>query len=146
MAKIKDRIQVDEEKIKMMMAGEIPRKADPEKDVISVISSGDSETKSAADIPPVTKQEDSDPDIQEMAKNRRKRSRLTYSDIFLCRPEIVPRRASTIQIDEENYRQIMRVIKTTDNFSIAGFINNVLAHHFEQYGEQIDEIVLQFIN
>lgn len=112
-------IQVDEDKLKMMMAGDIPIKADPVNDTV--------EPEAAKGI-------------------RRKKNKKLYAELFLCKPVLEGRRQSTILFDAKNYDNIMKVLKTVDGISMSNFINNVLRSHFEEYEEEIIEIKKNYIN
>lgn len=121
-------IQVDEDKLKMMMAGDIPIKADPVNDTVEIKK----------------EEQDKEPDISKGI--RRKKSKKLYAEIFLCKPVLEGRRQSTILFDAKNYDNIMKVLKTVDGISMSNFINNVLTSHFEEYEEEIIEIKKNYIN
>lgn len=159
MAKRRQVVQVDEEKLKMMMAGDIPLKVDPDKDI--VISSIRSEKRN--DIPVNSEQakgEDITLDSTDTEKSgsmesdttnsprdgKRKKNRVSYTGQFLYKPGPGSRRQSTIHLDESNYRNIFLILKVTDNLSIANFINNVLTHHFELYKNEIDETIKEYFD
>lgn len=156
MGKKREIVQVDEEKLKMMMAGDIPIKADPEKDLVISEISTDSQVPDKTPVVFSGKQETSgvlsgkntdESDDADMGKiSKRKKNKPVYSETFLYKPAQAPRRQSTILIDETNYQNISRILKATNNFSIANFINNVLTNHFDQYQEEIDETLRSFFD
>lgn len=158
MRKKRQVVQVDEEKLKMMMAGDIPIKADPDKDVVISHIDTKKDTVAFSDNEPQEKVkaeecripvedddlENNSSDSKKYTKRRRNKS--SYIEQFLTKPGPASRRPSTIHLDDNNYRDICLVTKITDNLSIANFINNVLAHHFELYRNEIDETVKEYFN
>lgn len=158
MGKKRQVVQVDEEKLKMMMAGDIPIKADLDKDV--VISHINTKKENVIPIDNEYVREEKTVVYKETAEaenvgsdysdskkySKRRKSKSSYIEQFLSKPGPASRRPSTIHLDDSNYRDICLVTKITDNLSIANFINNVLSHHFEQYRNEIDETVKDYFN
>lgn len=114
MSKKRQVVQVNEERLKMMMAGDIPIKTEPDKDEVTVDKPVDASTQVKAPS--------------------------TYKQKFLQKPGGTCKRQTTIHIDEINYSNILKILKTTEGISIASFINNVLFHHFETFGDEIHAI------
>ncbi|WP_165025011.1 DUF3408 domain-containing protein [Dysgonomonas sp. ZJ279] len=160
MAKRK-RFEVDEEKLKRMIAGEIPIKADPEKDIIFLDDEPEDQDSGPAANKPVEKPGDTIPqtvkakpetagnekeDIVESARNsKRKKNKQSYTELFLCKSVMGARRQTSIHMNEQNYMNISKLLKTTDGISMSNFINNLLANHFEIYTEEIEEALRDFI-
>lgn len=157
MGKKRQIVQVDEDKLKMMMAGDIPIKADTENDVVirHIHTDNDNHISDQNDElhfkEPVTKEVFDDENInfenesQETRKyTKRKKNKTSYAGQFLYKPEPSPRRQSSIHLNEDNYRNINLILKTTDNLSIANFINNVLTHHFEIYRSEVEETIKEY--
>lgn len=119
MTKKRQVVQVNEERLKMMMAGDIPIKTDPGKDEIIV--------EEPVILPP-----------EESAFS-------TYKQRFLQKPGGTSKRQTTIHIDETNYSNILKILKTTEGISIASFINNLLFHHFETFSDEIRVIQRSYI-
>lgn len=151
-------IKVDEEKLKMMMAGDIPIKADPHNDVIEIDElprkREKKQQKDSKDIlikeeNKTTESEDSEPSKSSSDTGRavkRRKGKKSYKEAFLCKPVSSSRRQSTILFDDTNYNNIMKVIKTVDGISISNFINNLLTDHFLEYEEEIMEQKRDYIN
>lgn len=158
-------VNVDEEKLKMMMAGDIPIKADPAKDVISkndgVPANATGDTKGREEPrgeeakpaqvnnePEIKEGKNDIPEIYQEATRgiKRKKNKKGYAELFLCKPAMNSRRQSTILFDEAVYINVNRILKMADGISISNFINNVLKNHFEEYEEEIIEIKKRYIN
>ncbi|WP_165043805.1 DUF3408 domain-containing protein [Dysgonomonas sp. ZJ709] len=156
------KIQVDEEKLKKMMAGDIPMKADPVNDIIFLDENPENqnkieepakkEKKQIADTEPKEKGspgktaiENAEPD--EIVRNsKRKKSKESYEETFLGKPVSTPFKQLTVRLDETNYKYIQKLLITSKGLSISNFINNVLAQHFECYEEDIMDLRRTFID
>lgn len=55
-------------------------------------------------------------------------------------------RQSTLNPDEKNHSAIKKVIKTADRLSMAGFVNNVLGHHFREHEQEITGITRSYMS
>lgn len=69
-----------------------------------------------------------------------------YRKTFLQQPRTAGCRQSTLNLDEKNHSAIKKVLKTADELSMAGFVNNVLSHHFREYGEEISGIMRSYMS
>lgn len=136
MAKKRQVVQVNEERLRMMMAGDIPIKTEPDKDEVMP-----AERENTVDEKP-TLIVSSQPVIEEMNQAN---PDFPYAKEFLRKPGGTCKRQTTIHLDESNYIQIHKILKTTEGISLANFINNVLSHHFSTYKEEIREIQKTFM-
>lgn len=77
--------------------------------------------------------------IIQMLRNRKKSSNDSYRTLFIKESGITARTGKMVYIRRdfhETIRAIGRVIGN-DQVTISGYIDNVLAHHFETYGDEI---------
>ena len=76
--------------------------------------------------------------IKEPAK--RKRGQVDYENLFLCRNEI--RTRQSLYIDRENYEILQTLIRAirSERLSISGLVDNIISHHIELYGDEINRI------
>lgn len=143
--------QVDEAKIRQMIAGDAPVESPGQKPASSLekenadVKADTSETLDGK-IPVEEKCESVKEKIQDEYNNsktgkRKKDKSGYYKDIFLINNrKPAARRQTTLQLSETTYRKITKLLKVTDGVSLAVFIDNMLQHHFEEYKDEIEEI------
>lgn len=135
MAKKREVVQVDENKLKSMIAGDIP---------ISLPKEQESVTDEIDTSQAISKDTEFEPDTVEVKPAKRKKIKIGYEEIFLSNQKINNRRQTTLQLGDYVFRRIQTLLKTTDDISMAIFINNVLVHHLEEYDDTIEDLVRQY--
>lgn len=76
------------------------------------------------------------------ARRRPKTGNTGYRSLFLKESTISARKGKTVYIRKEYHERIQRIIRiiTKDEVSLSSYINNVLAHHFDTFQEDIVEL------
>ncbi len=134
-------INVDEDVIKKMIAGDIPRMPAEERKVSQKdIPSYRTENYSHGDPENVNK-DDTEPRIA-----KKKKGRLKYADIFFIQQKYAETKQTTVILDKRIYTSIRNILKTTDGITFANFINNVMIHHFYEYKEEMEELKKEYIS
>lgn len=127
-------INVDENIIKKMIAGDIPTQP------FEKLNQPQANQEESYQIEP--EQIDENP----VKPIRRKKSRIDYKDIFLIRQRNTSYRQTTIILGEDIYSGIQKILKVADGLTIANFINNVLRQHFAEYKDEIMELRRNFMS
>lgn len=110
----REQTEVDEERLKAMIAGEVSSYRKPD-----VVNPEVSEEKM---IP---------------AKEESKTE--AYESLFLSRKESVHRKQTYISYDI--YRRLARILPLlSDDMTVPAFLDNVLSHHLETYSEELGEL------
>lgn len=110
----REQTEVDEERLKAMIAGEVSSYRKP-----AAVNPDASEGK----VVP--------------AKEESKAER--YESLFLSRKESVHRKQTYISYDI--YRRLARILPLlSDDMTVPAFLDNVLSHHLEIYSEEIGEL------
>lgn len=122
------KVQVDEEKIKRMIAGDEP-----------IVSEPDNLGNQTSDQPPPTEQTSSK-EVVPVIQGKKRQSKNSYSELFLKTIWTDDKRQTSIQLSESIYKRAEIILKSTKGLSMGLFINNVLLHHFEEYEQDIDNI------
>lgn len=75
--------------------------------------------------------------------SRRKKTKGDYESLFIRETPITGRKEKTTYLRSKFYRKIQDVILCYDNpnLSVFGYIDTVLAHHFDLYEQEIREIL-----
>lgn len=136
-------VNVDEDVIKRMIAGDMPvtappRNLLPEKDYNPDTS--DYSGNRDDEIPPQEKEKGNEPDgdVNDKAPvSRKKKTKLNYQESFLTPQKYSNPRQTTIILEDRVYSSIRKILKITDGVTIANFVNNVLRYHFNEYKEEI---------
>jgi hypothetical protein len=71
---------------------------------------------------------------------KRKRGQVDYESLFLIRNEIRTRQG--LYIDRENYEILQTLIRAirSERLSVSGLVDNIVRHHIELYGDEINRI------
>ena len=71
---------------------------------------------------------------------KRKRGQVDYENLFLTRNEIRTRQG--LYIDRENYEILQTLVRAirSEKLSISGLVDNIVSHHIELYGDEINRI------
>lgn len=72
-------------------------------------------------------------------KGKRKTAEADYESIFLKRSETNARDGKTVYIRPEFHEKLSRIVHVIgqDKITIYGYMNNLLEHHFSEFGDQI---------
>ncbi|KAA6340058.1 hypothetical protein EZS27_012051 [termite gut metagenome] len=83
--------------------------------------------------------------VEEKTKEQAKRERgevgaADYEDVFLARNEL--RNRQGLYIDKDNYEILQTLVRSVRNrrLSVSGLVDNIVRHHIERYGEDINRI------
>lgn len=149
MSKKRQVVKVNEEKLRMMMAGEIPMELEPS-DLTIIRGNGaekeDTDSSQNKETTAIVAEEKENREEEKNTK-KRKNSKKSYNEVFLYKPTPISRKARTIQLEEELYFKILKLISVPGNtISVANFINNLILNHFEIYEDEINEIYQSMIN
>lgn len=110
----REQTEVDEERLKAMIAGEVSSYRKP------VVAAP--ETSEGKTVP--------------MEKEDRAEQ---YESTFLSRKESVHRKQTYISYDI--YRKLARILPLlSDDMTVPAFLDNVLSHHLETYSEELGEL------
>jgi hypothetical protein len=81
------------------------------------------------------------PEPTEEKPTKRKRSQaIDYESLFLSRNEL--RNRQGLYISKENYEILQTLVRAIRNerLSVSGLVDNIISHHIEMYGEDINRI------
>lgn len=140
MERNRNKVDVNEDMIKDIMAGDIPvfGKSNPAKSVAeSTTDTAESDTKTMTE--PVSNEK-----ISSRSKKRKDDSN-NYRALYLS-PGNVTHRQQTY-ISQANYQFLKRFLPiVAPEVSISRYVDNILSLHLEQYKEEIDRIYNNEIN
>lgn len=132
-------VKVDEDKVRRMIAGDEPylqaTPADKKKE------SDDRAEVFGEDAPESNSLNDKLP----TEPGRRRKSKNDYAGIFLNTTRDYSKKQTTILLTESLFEKMEMLIGATRGVSMGLFINNVLAHHFEEYEDDINAIKAKYI-
>lgn len=110
----REQTEVDEERLKAMIAGEVSSYRRP-----TIDNTEATEEKAV----PAEKEDRAE----------------QYESVFLNRKESVHRKQTYISYDI--YRKLARILPLlSDDMTVPAFLDNVLSHHLETYGEELSEL------
>jgi hypothetical protein len=71
-----------------------------------------------------------------------------YRSLFIKSSKMLARTGKTAYIRKEHHDRIMKIVQVIGNneVSIFEYMDNVLAHHFEHYKDEIAQLYKQNIN
>ncbi|NDV97317.1 DUF3408 domain-containing protein [Dysgonomonas sp. 521] len=80
--------------------------------------------------------------------SRKKKNKEDYESLFIRETPITGRKEKTTYLRSKFYRKIQNILLYYDNpnLSVFGYIDTVLAHHFEMYEQDIKEILKQRVD
>lgn len=129
-------VNVDEDIIKKMIAGDIPKHS------FEQLNQQDPDLKSE-----IIEESDNSRKEENISKGtRKKKPKNDYQDIFLVRQRNSSHRQTSIILGEDVYSAIQKILKVADGVSLANFVNNVLRHHFSEYKDEIMELRRNFMS
>jgi hypothetical protein len=81
--------------------------------------------------------------------NKRKRSKSQdYESLFIRESTVTARLGKTVYIRKEYHDRILKIIQVIggNEVSLFSYIDNVLAHHFDNFQDDISQVYKQRIN
>lgn len=96
--------------------------------------------------PPETEKEETSGQPKE--ENRRKRKTQDYESLFIRESGITARLGKTVYIRKEFHDRILKIIQVVggNEVSLFSYIDNVLAHHFDNFQEDISQAYKQRVS
>lgn len=82
-----------------------------------------------------------EPKTKEQPKRRKGQViSIDYENVFLSRNELSNRQG--LYIDKENYEVLQTLVRSirSERLSISGLVDNIIRHHIELYGDEINRI------
>lgn len=78
--------------------------------------------------------------LKETNKKRTTSVKLNYEEVFLTRNELSHRQG--LYIGKEQYEALQSLVRSIRNerISVSGLVDNIVKHHIELYGEEINRI------
>lgn len=75
--------------------------------------------------------------------SRKRKNKEDYESLFIQETPITGRKEKTTYLRSKFYKKIQNIILCYDNpnLSVFGYIDTVLAHHFEMYEQDIKELL-----
>lgn len=78
---------------------------------------------------------------KESAKRRKNQANaIDYEAVFLARNELSNRQG--LYIDRDNYEVLQTLVRAirSERLSVSGLVDNIISHHIELYGDEINRI------
>lgn len=77
---------------------------------------------------------------KESKKKKGQSANPDYESLFLARNELSNRQG--LYIDKENYEVLQTLVRSirTERLSVSGLVDNIIKHHIELYGDEINRI------
>ena len=128
-------VEVDEEYLKRVMAGDVPlhERKDP------IIRDGPAKETQPDEIEAIDAVKDTIKESAKTSATRKKKDTQKYCDTFLKRRYPTTRKQA--YIGAEIYEKITSFLPAiAKQLSISAFLDNILNHHIELYGEEIKEL------
>ena len=74
--------------------------------------------------------------------NRRKRNKQDYEALFIKESNITARFGKTVYIRKEYHDRILKIVRVIggNELSLFSYIDNVLAHHFDSFQDEITQL------
>jgi len=85
---------------------------------------------------------------QPKEENKRKRKTQDYESLFIRESGITARLGKTVYIRKEFHDRILKIVQVvgSNEISLFSYIDNVLAHHFDNYQEDISQVYKQRVS
>ena len=101
------------------------------KEDVSKSIQADNQTELPVDIPETT---------EEKPVKRKKTQSVDYENLFLSRNELRDRQG--LYIGRDNYETLQTLIRAirSERLSVSGLVDNIVSHHIELYGDEINRI------
>lgn len=142
---VKTPVNVNEDAIRGMMKGDIPRlsvretilspQEYPEEDELEPVPQTEAETQSGA-VQPASP---TDTSIGEAAKPRRRKEPKDYAAMFLKKREPVQKRQT--YISSAHFAKITEILAVVaSDLSVPTFLDNLLSNHLDQYRDEINAL------
>lgn len=128
----RQRVEVDEEAIKRMMSGDVPRLGTQ----AAQTSSPEVPPSTVQDVPSGPKY--SEPEIPSV-RPKRQRTGKGYTELFLHRREAAPKRQT--YINQAIFTKLTKILAViAPELTVPTFLDNVLSQHLEQYSDEINDL------
>jgi len=77
--------------------------------------------------------------VQKPAKRKSTQKKCDYISLFISNSDIKARSGKLVYVRPEYHEKVSKIIQVTgkNKISIFSYIDNVLAHHFEEFQEEI---------
>lgn len=147
-------VNVDEEAIKRMIAGDMPPYTTKESERLLTTQANNSLREPAGNAQTSNGTEHPRPDTAVNGKDgsmgrpsRRKKVKGDYSETFLVQCRNMNHKQTSLLLGEDIYYAVKKVLRIAGDgdLTMTGFVNNVLRHHFREYKEEISELKKNFI-
>jgi hypothetical protein len=95
----------------------------------------------------VLENRDAVPEVSEESKTKEQGKRrkgqttaIDYEAVFLARNELSNRQG--LYIDRDNYEVLQTLVRSirSERLSVSGLVDNIISHHIELYGDEINRI------
>jgi len=85
--------------------------------------------------------ENSEPKNKTTARNRKAAPKEDYEQAFLTNRMPSSRNGKVVYIRQEYHERLLRIVQLTreEKITLYGYIDNILAEHFKEYGQEITE-------
>jgi hypothetical protein len=85
-------------------------------------------------------QNDAPKPTEEKPAKRKRGQAIDYESLFLFRNELRDRQG--LYISRENYEILQTLVRSIRNerLSVSGLVDNIISHHIEMYGDEINRI------
>ena len=93
--------------------------------------------ESKTDVPELPEE----PKTKESVKRRKGQTNaIDYEAVFLSRNELSNRQS--LYIDKDNYEVLQTLVRAirSERLSVSGLVDNIISHHIELYGDEINRI------
>jgi hypothetical protein len=107
----------------------------------------DNQTETVADLPKpvqtssqVETPADTPETIEEKPAKRKRSQAVDYENLFLSRNEL--RNRQGLYIGRDNYETLQTLVRVirSERLSVSGLVDNIISHHIELYGDDINRI------
>jgi len=85
---------------------------------------------------------------QPKEENKRKRKMQDYESLFIRESGVTARLGKTVYIRKEFHDRILKIVQVVggNEVSLFSYIDNVLAHHFDNFQEDISQVYKQRVS
>lgn len=100
---------------------------------------GVAEQSAISEAPHVAEPKESTKAVMSDKPKKERTKRMSHKDIFVKNTSFKARKGRQAYMREEFYEQIQKIVEVVGNrqVSVASYLDNVLAYHFETFGSEI---------
>lgn len=145
-------IDVDEVAIKRMIAGDMPPYTAKESETMLAGEKNQRHKESIDNTEAPKRSEQAQVNTVITIKegnsgktSRKKKTKDDYQKTFLERRRSGNYKQTSLLLEEDIYYSVKKILRIAGDFTITGFINNVLRYHLQEYKEDISEFRKNFI-